>query len=69
MLKDMAGVQLPPPERKTIDLEGRVVKDGIRTVVRNHETVLADLVHAIKLCRKLAEKTPLTLGTHRLSRS
>jgi hypothetical protein len=30
VLKDAAGVDLPPPARKTIDLEGRLVKDGIR---------------------------------------
>ena len=30
VLKDAAGVELPPPERKTIDLEGRLVKDGLR---------------------------------------
>ncbi len=30
VIKDATGIDLPPPERKTIDLEGRVVKDGVR---------------------------------------
>ena len=30
VLKDTAGVELPLPKRKTIDLEGRIVKDGVR---------------------------------------
>jgi hypothetical protein len=29
VLKDAAGVDLAPPARKTIDLEGRIVKDGV----------------------------------------
>jgi hypothetical protein len=30
VLKDIAGMELPPPARKTIDLEGSLVKDGVR---------------------------------------
>jgi hypothetical protein len=30
VLKDIAGMELPPPARKTTDLEGRLVKDGVR---------------------------------------
>jgi len=30
VLKDAVGVNLPLPARKTIDLEGRIVKDGAR---------------------------------------
>ena len=60
-IKDMTGVDLPPPERKTIDLEGRIVKDGVRKVIRDRQQALADLVHAITEYRKLAEGTPLTL--------
>jgi hypothetical protein len=26
-IKDTCGIDLPPPARKTIDLEGRIVKD------------------------------------------
>jgi hypothetical protein len=50
VLKDIVGMELPPPARKTIDLEGRLVKDGV-----------SELVEAIRRYRKLAEKTPLTL--------
>jgi hypothetical protein len=30
VLKDSARLELPPPARKTIDLEGRIVKDGVK---------------------------------------
>ena len=61
VLKDVTGVDLPPPARKTIDLEGRLVKDGVRTVLRDRPDALSELVEAIRKYRKLAEKTPLTL--------
>ena len=44
VLKDATATELPPAERKTIDLEGRIVKDGTRTA-------LTDLVHAIRQYR------------------
>ena len=61
VLKDVAGMELPPPARKTIDLEGRLVKDGVRTALRDRQDALSELVEAIRKYRKLAEKTPLTL--------
>jgi hypothetical protein len=61
VLKDTAGMELPPPARKTIDLEGRLVKDGVRKAIQERQIVLADLVHAIREYRKLADSTPLTL--------
>jgi hypothetical protein len=61
VIKELTGVDLPPPERRTIDLEGRVVKDGVRTTLREHQSVLDDLLQAIKTYRELAEKQPLTL--------
>ena len=61
VIKDITGVDLPPPERKTIDLEGRIVKDAARKVIRDRQQGLADLVQAITEYRKLAEGTPLTL--------
>jgi hypothetical protein len=61
VVKDVAGVELPAAERKTIDLEGRVVKDGVRRVLRDHQDVLTELVQAINHYRDLAGKTPLTL--------
>jgi hypothetical protein len=33
VLKDTAGMDLPPPARKTIDLEGLLVKDGVRKAI------------------------------------
>jgi hypothetical protein len=51
VLKDTTGTELPPPAKKTIDLEGRIVKDGVRSVIRDHQGVINDLVHAIKTYR------------------
>jgi predicted RecB family endonuclease len=61
VLKDIAGIELPPPARKTIDLEGRLVKDDVRTALRDRQEALSELVEAIRKYRKLAEETPLTL--------
>jgi hypothetical protein len=30
IMRDTVGIELPPPARKTIDLEGRIVEDGSR---------------------------------------
>jgi hypothetical protein len=60
VLKDATGIDLPPPARKTIDLEGRLVKDGVRKALRERQKVLGDLVQAIREYRKLSEQ-PLTL--------
>jgi hypothetical protein len=54
------GNRLPPPTRKTIDLEGRLVKDGVRKVLQGRQKVLGDLVQAIREYRKLSDQ-PLTL--------
>ena len=56
VLRDITGIELPPPARKTIDLEGRLVKDGVRTVLRDRQDALSELVEAIRKYRKLAEK-------------
>ena len=60
VLKDTAGVELPPPARKTIDLEGRIVKDGVRKTVKERQLALEDLVNAIREFRKFTDQ-PLTL--------
>src|SRR5271157_4971864 len=52
VLKDAIGVDLPPPARKTIDLEGRTVKD--------RQLALEELVKAIREFRKFTDQ-PLTL--------
>jgi hypothetical protein len=61
VLKDAAEIDLPPAPKKTIDLEGRVVKDGVRKAITDRQIALTDLVHAIGEYRKLAESKPLTL--------
>jgi hypothetical protein len=48
------------PARKTIELEGRLIK-GVRKTIMDRKTALADLIHAIRQYRKLAEQKPLTL--------
>jgi hypothetical protein len=60
VLKDTAGMELPAPARKTIDLEGRLVKDGVRKSLKDRQNAITDLIHAIHEYRKLSD-TPLTL--------
>ena len=60
VLKDIAGKELPPPARKTIDLEGRLVKDAVRKTLKDRHKALADLVNVIRKYRKFSEQ-PLTL--------
>jgi hypothetical protein len=52
-LKEATGIDLPTAGRKTIDSEGRVVKDGVRKAMKDRQIALADLVHAIREYRKL----------------
>lgn len=61
VLKDSAGMDLEPAARKTIDLEGRIVKDGVRKAIKDRQLAPAELVHAIREYRKLADSKPLTL--------
>lgn len=37
VLQDTAGVSLPPPAGRTIDLEGRTVKDGVRDALMKRQ--------------------------------
>ena len=37
VLKDTAGGELPPPASKTIDLEGRIVRDGVRKALKDRQ--------------------------------
>jgi hypothetical protein len=60
VLKHTTGIELPPPARKTIDLEGRIIKDGVRKAVRDRQLALTELVHAIRQYRMIAESKPLT---------
>src|ERR1700745_1349737 len=60
VLKEATGIDLPPPARKTIDLEGRVVKEGVRKIVKDRQVALQNLVHAIGEFRKFTDQ-PITL--------
>ena len=60
VLKDAAGVELPPPARKTIALEGRTIKDGVGKTVKDRHLALNELVKAIREFRKFTDQ-PLTL--------
>jgi hypothetical protein len=59
VLQDSAAMKLPPPARKTIDLEGKQIKDGVRKAIRDRQNALHELVNA--MYRKLSESKPLTL--------
>jgi hypothetical protein len=61
VLKQICDIELPPPARKTIDLEGRVVKDGIKKALRERQDALGELVDAIRMYRKVADSKPITL--------
>ena len=56
VLKEAAGMEFPPAARKTIGLEGRVVKDAIRKALKDRQGALTDLVHAIREYRNLADQ-------------
>ena len=60
VLKDTTGLEAPQPARKTIDLEGRMVKDAVRKTLKDRQKVLTQLIEAVREYRKLAEQ-PLTL--------
>jgi hypothetical protein len=59
--EDTTGIKFPPPAHKTIDLEGRVVKDGVRKTLRDRQLVLTELVHAIRHFPQVVDSKPLTL--------
>ena len=61
VLQDSAGMKLPPSAKKTIDLEGKLIKDGVRKALQDRQNALHDLVQAINQYRKLSESEPLTL--------
>ena len=61
VLKDVADLDLPAPARKTIDLEGRLVKDGVRTALSDRQDALRDLVEGYPQVPEACRETPLTL--------
>jgi hypothetical protein len=60
VLKDTAGMEAQKPARKTIDLEGRVVKEAVRNALQIRQIALGELIQAIREYRKLSDQ-PLTL--------
>jgi hypothetical protein len=60
VVKDTVGIE-QPPARKTTDLEGRIVKDGVRKALKDRQLALAELVHAIRIYRAIVDAKPLTL--------
>jgi hypothetical protein len=60
VLRDIAGIEVPASAKRTIDLEGRIIKEAIRKALRERQGVIAELVQAIREYRKLADQ-PLTL--------
>ncbi|MBV8141312.1 MAG: hypothetical protein JO279_02510 [Verrucomicrobia bacterium] len=60
VLKETGGIELPPAARKTIDLEGRLVKDAVRKTLKDCHHALSELVNVVRKYRKSAEQ-PLTL--------
>jgi len=60
VLKDTAGIEAQRPARKSIDLEGRVVKDAVRKTLTDRQKALTQLLQAIREYRKFADQ-PLAL--------
>jgi hypothetical protein len=60
VLRDTAGIEARQPARKTIDLEGRVVKEAVRNALQDRQKALTNLIQAIREHRKLSDQ-PLTL--------
>ena len=60
-MKDTVGLDMPPRLQETMDLEDRIVKDGVRKALRDHQLALVKLVHAIWRFRQIAGSEPLTL--------
>jgi hypothetical protein len=60
VLKDVTGIELPAPARKTIDLEGRIVKTVSGKQSKNRQLALEELVKAVREYRKFTDQ-PITL--------
>jgi hypothetical protein len=61
VLKDSVGIEVSPPAKKTIDCEGRLIKDAVKKALRDRQEALVELVDAIQRYRKIAAQKPLTL--------
>jgi hypothetical protein len=60
VLKDTVGIEAQQPARKSIDLEGRLIKDAVRKTLRDRQNALTHLLQTIREYRKFADQ-PLTL--------
>jgi|ERR1700730_8307096 hypothetical protein len=54
VLKDVAQIEAPAPTRKSLDLEGRAVKDAVRKALHERQDALVRLVNAVKEYKRLA---------------
>jgi hypothetical protein len=63
VLKDTTGTEVLPTARKTIDLEGRVVKDAVRKAIQERQGVLTDLIHAIREFRNFSDQASISQGS------
>jgi hypothetical protein len=61
VLKDVGWDGVAAAGQATIDLEGRLIKDGVRKALCERQNSLGELIDAFRQYRKLADKTPLTL--------
>jgi len=52
VLKDIAGVELPPAALKYISIEGGIARDGVRKTLAQRKSVIEELVRAIKQHRQ-----------------
>jgi hypothetical protein len=61
VLQNSAEMKLPLPADKTIDLEGRPIKDGLWKAILDRQNALHELLNAINQYRKFSETEPMTL--------
>ena len=54
-------MKLPHRPKRRFDLEGRLIKDGVRQAIRDRQNALHELLNAINQNRKVSESKPLTL--------
>ncbi len=61
LLSDLGKTELPRPASRTIDLEGRLVKDGVRKALKDKRNAVTDLVQGhsrvSKIYRSIAHFT------------
>jgi hypothetical protein len=60
VLTDITGIEPPAPCKRTIDTEGRVIKDAVPKTLQERQKALTDLVDTVGEYRSLADQA-LTL--------